>query len=356
MANSHSPIDSRLTLRQLANLGLPSAVLLPPALGAVREIVHAEHMGFFFCDDQGQITNLYAERMLSPAQMAQYHQNHFSHQESNFKLAYQKRVAAKSPVSVYSLSPQEKQSAYYSQVLQPLDISHFLYAIVRMDGKPIGQLSAYRGAAGIAFSKADQRHLAEVLHYIERLFNPQVQSIQGETSAPIAETGMAILDDDGKIIYADKHWDRLLRMARGGSINPQFAQDEVQLLPRFLASILALFRASKILQHTVKTEWGTFRFRSIALSGQAGTAQSLSINRLADERVFLAESVALLKLPVQQREVAVLVSQGKSNAQIAAKMGISVNTVGYHVKALFTKLDIHDRGDLLAAITRAVEQ
>jgi DNA-binding NarL/FixJ family response regulator len=66
--------------------------------------------------------------------------------------------------------------------------------------------------------------------------------------------------------------------------------------------------------------------------------------------------VALLKLPVQQREVAVMVCQGKSNVQIAAKMGISVNTVGYHVKALFSRLNIHDRGDLLSAITRAVDQ
>jgi DNA-binding CsgD family transcriptional regulator len=356
VSKTSSQSETRLTLRQLASLGLPSSVLLPSALAAIRDLVDADHMGYFFCDAQGNITNMYAQRMLAPTQMAQYYRNHYGRQESNFRTAYLDRVAASSPVSTYSMSAAERQSDYYKEVLSPLGIAHFLYAVVKVGGKAVGQLSGYRCADRAPFGPAEQQTLLEVLHYLERLVNPQSQSSVSESPAPIAETAMAVLNQDDEILYADAHWDRLLRMAHGGSISPQNAQSEIEQLPRFLGSVLALIRTSQAIQHTVKTEWGTFRFRLLALSGQAGTAQSISISLQADELVFVAQAVARLKLPVQQREVAVLMTQGRSNAQIATKLGISVNTVNYHVKALFTRLNIHDRGEVLAAITKAVDQ
>jgi DNA-binding CsgD family transcriptional regulator len=348
--------EIRLTLRQLVGLGLPTSILLPSALAAVRDLVGAEHMGYFFCDEQGNITNMYAERMLSPTQMAIYHRDHYGRQESNFKLAYLKRVRESSPLSTYSLSAVEKQSEYYKQVLAPLGIGHFLYAVVRVNGKAVGQLSAYRSSETEPFGKADQQSLLDVLHYIERLVDPLSQSVISDAPAPVAETAMVVLDDQDSILYSDAHWDRLLRMAYGGLISPGNANDQIEQLPRFLKSVLDLIRASNSIQHTVKTEWGTFRFRLLSLAGPAGKAQSISVSRQAEESIFVAEAVARLKLPVQQREVAVLMTQGRSNAQIATKLGISVNTVNYHVKALFTRLNIHDRGEVLAAITKAVDQ
>ncbi len=355
MSASGNQSDIRLTLRQLANLGLPSSAILPSALAAIRELVGADHVGYFFCDEAGNIANMYTERMLSPAQMVLYQREHYTKQESNFCQAYLQRCTEKNPVSAYSLTVLEKESDYYKQVLAPLGISHFLYAIVRCGGLPVGQLSAYRGANREPFSKTDQQTLGDILHYLERLVNPKMQLTLSETPSPIAETAMAVLTETDTILYADTQWDRLLRMARGGVITPQNAQDEVEQLPQFIASVLALIRHSNAIGHTVKTEWGTFRFRLLALSGQAGNAQALSISRQADELVFVAEAVARLKLPVQQREVAVYLTQNKSNMQIAEKLGISINTVNYHVKALFQRLNIHDRSEVLSAITKAVD-
>jgi DNA-binding CsgD family transcriptional regulator len=350
---SHAEV--RLTLRQLAGLGLPSAVLLPAALAAITELVGADHAGFFYCDLDGNITNMYAQRMLSPEQMSNYYSQHYDRQESSFKHAYLKRVAADSAISIYSLKPAEKQSDYYKAVLEPLGIAHFLYAIVRSGKTSVGQISAYRGPERSPFSWADQQALQDVLHYVERLVDPKSQSLPSESPAPVAETAMAVLSEDDTVLYADAHWDRLLRMARGGPISPQQAHHDLGQVPKFMQSILAVMRHSNAIQHTVKTEWGTFRFRLLALSGQAGKAQSILISRQADELVFVAQAAAQLKLPVQQREVVLYMTQGKTNQQIAKDMGISVNTVNYHVKALFTRLKIHDRGEVLPAIIKAVD-
>ena len=51
----------------------------------------------------------------------------------------------------------------------------------------------------------------------------------------------------------------------------------------------------------------------------------------------------LTSLTDREKEVAVAVGQGSSNAEIAAQLHMSVPTVKAHVSRLFTKLDVHNR-------------
>ena len=62
-------------------------------------------------------------------------------------------------------------------------------------------------------------------------------------------------------------------------------------------------------------------------------------------------AMARLPLSPQQREIAILLAQGKSSQEMAAGLGISENTVAYHIKQLFMKLDVHDRAAALKRIT-----
>jgi DNA-binding CsgD family transcriptional regulator len=62
-------------------------------------------------------------------------------------------------------------------------------------------------------------------------------------------------------------------------------------------------------------------------------------------------AMARLPLSPQQREIALKIAQGKSNQEIADGLGVSGNTVAYHIKQLFIKLDVHDRASAVARIT-----
>lgn len=55
-----------------------------------------------------------------------------------------------------------------------------------------------------------------------------------------------------------------------------------------------------------------------------------------------------------QREIEVLrlLARGRSYSAIASQLGISVNTVGTHVKKLYTKLEVHTAAE---AVMRGVE-
>jgi DNA-binding CsgD family transcriptional regulator len=57
-------------------------------------------------------------------------------------------------------------------------------------------------------------------------------------------------------------------------------------------------------------------------------------------------------LTVREMEVLRLLARGRSYAEIAAQLGVTVNTVGTHIKKLYVKLDVHTAAE---AVMRAVE-
>ena len=67
----------------------------------------------------------------------------------------------------------------------------------------------------------------------------------------------------------------------------------------------------------------------------------------------LDERARLPTLSLRERQVLELMAEGMRNKEIAAALGISLDTAGMHMKNLFTKLDVHDR---TAAVARAIRR
>ncbi len=345
---------ARVTLRQLCNLGLPGPLVLPSLLPVLRQVVKADHAAFFYCDERGSILNLYAERLLPPAVQARYHDRH---NDAQFRQQYLARVAAARAVSRRSVDAEERARDYYCDVLQPLGIEHFLYAVVRAGPRVLGQLSLYRGERGPAFSERDEELLQEVLHYLgEALAVPSPHAAAAALEQSVEE-GLAVFDAVGQIVYSDEPWGRLIRMAEGNPITPATALHEAQALPRFVAAVLEAIDASPQALHRTDTAWGSFAFRRHQLVGPEGqTARGLIVSRLSSEPLRLTEGAADLGLSPKQREVALLLAQGKSNQAIASELCITLNTASYHVKQVFARLGVHDRAAVGKALSKAVSR
>jgi DNA-binding NarL/FixJ family response regulator len=58
-------------------------------------------------------------------------------------------------------------------------------------------------------------------------------------------------------------------------------------------------------------------------------------------------------LSLRERQVLELMAEGMRNKEIAAALGISADTIGMHLKNLFTKLEVHDR---TAAVAKAIRR
>lgn len=57
-------------------------------------------------------------------------------------------------------------------------------------------------------------------------------------------------------------------------------------------------------------------------------------------------------LTSREADVLRLIAHGRTYSQIAAELGMSVNTVGTHIKHAYRKLDVHSAA---AAVMRAVQ-
>jgi DNA-binding NarL/FixJ family response regulator len=67
----------------------------------------------------------------------------------------------------------------------------------------------------------------------------------------------------------------------------------------------------------------------------------------------LDERARLPTLSLREQQVLELMAEGMRNKEIAAALGISIDTAGMHMKNLFTKLDVHDR---TAAVAKAIRR
>jgi DNA-binding NarL/FixJ family response regulator len=64
------------------------------------------------------------------------------------------------------------------------------------------------------------------------------------------------------------------------------------------------------------------------------------------------QPAALAALSTRERELMELVAAGLSNKGIARALGVSINTVKYHLASVFTKLDARTRAEAVSAAAR----
>jgi DNA-binding CsgD family transcriptional regulator len=352
----------RARIRQLCCLGLPGEMLMPSLLPALRELVPSDSAGFFWVDARGDMRNLYAERLLPPDVMSLYFERYYEGREASFRRSFLDRAAAPEGVVATSADHELAKTGYYNEILKRLDAHHVLYGVVREGGEPLGQLSLYRPADAPAFSPRERADLASVMRYIaygvaggEGHAGPAGDMAFEETE----DEAMLVADGAGTIRHASQRGRRLLLLATTSEINASSltsaVNDRAQATLRGLCGKLqAVARGEDASPPMLALDsaWGRYVMRAYWLDDERGPGALIGVRIQRQEPMILRFVQAMGRLPLssQQREIALMIAQGRSNQEIADGLGISGNTVAYHVKQLFLKLDVHDRAGAVAKI------
>lgn len=351
----------RARIRQLCCLGLPGELLVPSLLPALRELVPSDSAGFFWVDSRGDMTNLYAERLLPPEVMSLYFERFYDGRGSAFRHAFLERARAPEGVVATSAEGDFTRSAYYNEILRKLDAHHVLYGIVRDQGAALGQVSLYRATDAPAFSARERADLTSVMRYISH-------GVAGGMS-PTADGAGAFQDTDdeamlvleaGAIRHSSEKARRLLLLATTSEINAASlgaaVNERAALALRHVCDRLqAVARGEDAAPPsiTLESKWGRYVMRAYWLDDDRSPRAPVGVRIQRQEPMILRFVQAMGRLPLspQQREIALAIAQGKSTQEIADALGVSANTVAYHIKQLFLKLDVHDRAGAVARIT-----
>jgi DNA-binding CsgD family transcriptional regulator len=338
-------------IRKLCGLNLPPETLAQSLLPALRILVPSHSGGVFWVDDNGEITNMFAERLLPPDVMADYYERHHQRASEGFAIAFKRRADSFDPVSIRSFSRAEQGTAYFSEVMRPLDAYHVLYAVLRNGPRPFAQLSLYRGRLDGPFQKRDADTLRSLLRYVSIGLAGQPRDGTSMAASMMTEEHLGIVGLDGTLISAPEGWRKALRLAALAEVSPKNARHELEAVGEFLrfaGERLRLAGGEKVeIDHV--NAWGRFAIRAFRLAdarGRRADQIAVLIRREEPRTLSLLRGLGASGLSAQQREVALLLADGSSNREIAQALRLSLNTASYHVKQVFARLGVNDRSSV----------
>jgi DNA-binding CsgD family transcriptional regulator len=351
----------RVHIRQLCCLGLPGEQLMPPLLKAVRELVGADSAAFFWVDTQGEMTKLYSEKTLPEAVMKVYFDRYYVAGESAFRRAFNERARQPEPVMAVEPTPEMERSPYYTDIMQRLDAHYVLYGVVREQGQPIGQLSLYRSKRTRPFGAAQKAELASIIHYIEHGVGRRARPLSvPDEFLDASDDAVFLIRQDGAVATLPLAAQKLLSLATRGRIGRDEAHGGVAegaqpVLRRLADRLCAAARGEEGTppMEVIDNTWGRFVLRAYAISDGPfdGTARfAVRIHRQEPMLLRFVGALGELGLSPKQREIAAGLARGATNQELAEALGVSVNTIAYHIKQLFARLDTHDRQEMIGKV------
>lgn len=342
----------RANIRHLCCLGLPSETLMPRLLPLVRELVPADSAGFFWVDGTGHMQNMVAERMLTVPKLQLYFDHFYTGGKYDFRENFLARAAAEKSVAVAEPDAAFRESAYYQEILKDLDAHHMLYGIARDHGVALGQLSLYRNKQQANFSEQDQEALASVMHYVTHAVAAPAPAKIDSAHAFIdtADDAVLMVNRDGSIVHASDQGRRLALQAAGGNFAHNAASGENDNVRKVLTEAIGMLEHEQVPLLSRTTHWGRVQLRAYALSDDRNAPVAVRIIRQEPMILKFARALQNVDLPPRQQEIAMQLARGASNADIAKHMGISSNTVAYHIKQLFARLEAHGRAELIEKV------
>ncbi|GLW11992.1 hypothetical protein Misp01_71200 [Microtetraspora sp. NBRC 13810] len=247
------------------------------------------------------------------------------------------------------------RSARYQEFMRPQGYADNLRAAFRIGESAWGVVDLFRFADRPPFDERDLRHIAALAPGIAlSLAGLAVTSGRGKPGEAAEPPGTALFDDDDRVTLADAHAERWFTELCGSPLdNPA-----TSLRTAAVYSVVARARAV-----AAERESGPAVVR---LRGDNGRWFSIHASVLYDRRrqpgpvsvvIEPATSGQIVPLIVEaysltprEREVTECVARGHNTSEIATRLHLSPHTVRDHLKAIFTKVDVGSRGELVAKL------
>jgi DNA-binding CsgD family transcriptional regulator len=358
MARSAAAIaESRF--RQLCCLGLGAEAVIPAVLAELREIIPSLGRTFFFLDDNSALRNVYDENPEAPKIAQFYVENFYNRPDremgAGFEDALRRRVGVEGLEEIVNVDVRTFYgSDLYNLIYRPLGYDGMIRIACWDGGRPVGGLMLSRAPGDRRFSDEERQHL----NRLEPFLAIAASGPEGGSDRLVdsGRAGVIVASAAGKLIHASAEARTLLFYACHPTIVGGRQEPRETELPRQVVGLC--LRLQRIFAGDTETgapachfrnAWGGFRFQAQWLEGpdSASGLIGIAISHQEPITVHLLRWIARLPLSPRQAEICLLLAGGGSQQEIAVRLGISKHTAVAHSRAIYERLGVHSRSDLV---------
>jgi DNA-binding CsgD family transcriptional regulator len=250
------------------------------------------------------------------------------------------------------------RSPRYRELLRPRGVDDELRAVLRADGRPWAALALYRRNGRHAFASSE-------IELVAGLSQPLGQAVRAHAARPAPPgsspprlgrgPGVMILAADGELIRATDDafgWLAELTSRGDGADRPPVGLPTIVAATLVRARAVAEGRDDRPALARVRSGGG--RWLSCRASCLRERDGALGDTAIVVEPATSAEIAPLvleaLGFSLRERQITDLITAGAGTSAIAAHLHLSSHTVRDYIKAIFEKVGVSSRGELVARL------
>src|SRR6266849_4418060 len=343
----------RRDIIRLCHAGLDSRTLRIEIIKQLRKVIPID-VSFFTTADPATLlfTGAVVDEFLERA-MAQFIENEFLHDDVN-KFSWLARSATPVGSLIQATQRELERSLRYREILAPLALGDELRAALITSGVCWGFLCLHRDRSSPHFTAAEAAFIGRLTpHMAEGLRTALL--LGGATGERVPdEPGLLLLADDMQVVAITPAAERWLAELGEADWSRKLA------LPYAVSAVVARLQAiergndaqsallPKVRLRTASGHW--LVLHASLLSGKSTKGQIAVIFEVA-RPVEIAPLIGqAYNLSKRESEIMQLVVCGLSTVEMAATFSISSNTVQDHLKAVFEKVGVRSRRELVGQL------
>lgn len=359
-------------LRLIAALGLPAHQSIGLMVAEIERMIACSFANFFWLGPDGRPVDAWMREVI-PAAMDAFVGNHAALERDPREPTLDKFVAAGLRVGAgeaFYGAAGFTDTVVYNEVFRPYRIAGSIDLVVRDgSGTARGVLMVNRAAGSGGWSQSERALIAALHdHVLAAITGPCAQSI-GECSAVADQSGCFLVDAAGRVEYhagsaialAAQHAGIPIAPGRMlGALGERLTPALHALLDRAIAIARGLpspppFDARGTPHGEIAVRVMPCLRSSAALEADDGgdSRYMICLERRPPLGAVVLGRAAALPLSARERELAVLLAQGHSPAEAAARMAISLATLRTYLKSVYARTGAGGREALVGMLRGA---
>jgi len=268
-----------------------------------------------------------------------------------------------------------EHDVFLNEFLRPLGLEECLGASLLKDEERTAQIGILRGRDRRAFGERELAAMDRLLPHIQRALQlhrkfAALDGVSNTLAAMVDDlpSGLIVLDAGGQVIHLNRGADAITARRDGIAIDRDgcialASSDAAKQLAGLLHDVLQGGASGGVLRVPRKHGRGAYTMlvspqpgRLGLLEGQEGGRGAMVVIHDPDRVPQVPARLlgAVYGLTRREEELATALVGGVGVAEFAAQAGISLNTVRFHLKAIYAKTGTRGQSDLVRAVMTTI--